>query len=166
MRAGIALGSNLGHRQENIRSARGEIYKLRNVGPPFLSSPMYETEPVGCEPGAQKFVNVVLEVECAGEPRDLLGALRRIEQSLGRAPNHKQNTSRTIDLDLLYFGDRVIDDFELQLPHPRMQQRRFVLQPLRDIRPDLVLPGQTKSVRQLLDKLADDSTMVRVGDEW
>jgi len=166
MRAGIALGSNLGDRQENIHLARDKIYELRDVRPPFLSSAVYETEPIGCEPGAQKFVNAVLEVEYAGEPQDLLGALHRTEQSLGRAPNHKRNASRTIDLDLLYFGDRIIDNSELQLPHPRMQQRRFVLQPLADIRPDLVLPGQTKSVGQLLDKLADDSAVVRMGDEW
>src|SRR3954466_8173026 len=166
MRAGIALGSNLGDRQRNIGLARDKIYEIQDGRPPFLSSGVSETEPIGCEPGAQKFVNVVLEVEYSGEPHDLLGALRRIEQSLGRAPNHKQNASRTIDLDLLYFGDQIIDNSGLQLPHPRMHRRRFVLQPLADIRLDLVLPGQTKSVDQLLDKLADDSAVVWVADEW
>jgi 2-amino-4-hydroxy-6-hydroxymethyldihydropteridine diphosphokinase len=166
MRAGVALGSNLGDRHERLRSAREKMLKLPEVRPPFFFSRLYETEPVGCEPGAQKFLNAVIEFEYDSQPQELFRELRIIEQSLGRELDHTQNVSRTIDLDLLYFGQRTIDDAELQVPHPRLDKRRFVLAPLADIRPDLVLPTQTKPIRALLSDLADDSAVVRVADEW
>ena len=166
MRAGIALGSNLDNRREYLRSARDKIVQIADGNAPFLFSSLYETDPIGCEPGAQKFLNAVMEMSYEGEPKELLSELRRIEESLGRAPEHARNASRTIDLDLLYFGDRTIDDAELQLPHPRLHLRRFVLAPLADVRPDLILPGQTVPIRALLKNLADDSAVVRVADEW
>ena len=166
MRVGVALGSNLGDRTGNMRRAREAILQLNDVREPFLFSRLYETDPIGCEPGAQKFLNAVMEMEYSGEPEELLGELRLIEESLGRDPDHARNTSRTIDLDLLYFGDRTIDRAGLQLPHPRLYERRFVLAPLADIRPDLILPNQTKSVAALLENLTDNSAVVRVADEW
>ena len=166
MRAGIALGSNLGNRREQIRSACAKVLEIAEVDAPALFSALYETDPIGCEPGAKKFLNAVMEMGYEGEPRELLSELRRIEEALGRDPEHARNASRTVDLDLLYFGDCVIDDTELQLPHPRLHERRFVLAPLVDIRPDLILPGQTVPVRTLLGNLADDSAVVRVADEW
>jgi 2-amino-4-hydroxy-6-hydroxymethyldihydropteridine diphosphokinase len=95
-----------------------------------------------------------------------LAALREIEKSLGRDPTHRRNVSRTIDLDLLYLNNCTINDADLELPHPRLHTRRFVLAPLADIRPDLILPGQTKPIRALLSELADNSAVVRVADEW
>jgi 2-amino-4-hydroxy-6-hydroxymethyldihydropteridine diphosphokinase len=166
MRAGVALGSNLGNRAQNLHFAREKILRLSRSHEPFLFSALYETEPVGCEPGAQKFLNAVMELGYAGEPRELLRALREIEQSLGREPAHARNISRTIDLDLLYFAEQTIKEADLQLPHPRLHSRRFVLAPLADIRPELILPAQKKPIRSLLDKLTDDSTVVRVADEW
>ena len=166
MRAGIALGSNLANRREYLHSAREKILQIDNGSLPFLFSQLYETDPIGCEPGAQKFLNAAMELEYEGEPEDLLSELRKIEESLGRDPDHARNASRTVDLDLLYFGDRTIDREELQLPHPRLHLRRFVLAPLADIRPDLILPGQTDPVRALLENLADNSAVVRVADEW
>ena len=166
MRAGVALGSNLGGRAENLRAARDKILQLTQSRAPFLFSAVYETDPVGCEPGAQKFLNAVMEFDYKGEPQELLRELRAIEQSLGRAPNHPRNASRTIDLDLLYFGAQMIQESHLQLPHPRLHKRRFVIAPLADIRPELVLPTQKVPVRKLLDQLADDSAVVRVADEW
>jgi 2-amino-4-hydroxy-6-hydroxymethyldihydropteridine diphosphokinase len=166
MRAGIALGSNLGDRRDHLHSARERILQIRGVRAPFLFSALYETDPIGCEPGAQKFLNTVIEVECDKQPEELLHELRTIEESLGRNRDHTRNTSRTVDLDLLYFGDHEIDRIQLQLPHPRMHLRRFVLAPLADIRADLILPGQTKPVRALLTELANDSAVVRVADEW
>lgn len=166
MRAGIALGSNLDNRLEYLHSAREKILKIARGNAPFLFSPLYETDPIGCEPGAQKFLNAVMEMGYEGEPEQLLRELRRIEQSLGRDPEHARNASRTVDLDLLYFGDRAIDSAELQLPHPRLHLRRFVLAPLADFRPDVILPGQTVPILALLENLADDSAVVRVADEW
>ena len=166
MRTGVALGSNLGERLANLRAARAAIVDLANVGPPILASPVYETEPVGCEPGADKFLNAVMEVEYNGDPGKLVQQFRQIEESLGREPEHARNVSRKIDIDLLYCGDRRIDNPRLQLPHPRMHLRKFVLQPLADIRPELVLPNQERSVRELLAQLADSAKVVRLIEDW
>ena len=85
----------------------------------------------------------------------MLKQLMRIEEALGRRRDHPKNVSRMIDIDLLYCGDRKIEDERSQLPHPRLHLRKFVLQPLADIRPGLVLPGQAKTVRQLLEELKE-----------
>ena len=168
MRAGVALGSNLGDRLDNVRAARKAIVDLAGVTAtaPVLASPIYETEPVDCEPGAAKFVNAVLEFDYKGKPADLLEQLIRIEESLGRGRDHARNVSRKIDIDLLYLGEMKIDTDRLQLPHPRLDSRTFVLQPLADIRPDLVLPNQTESSRDLLLKSTKGPAVVRIAAEW
>lgn len=166
MRAGVALGSNLGDRLANLRNARKDIAALSGVHPPMRASAIYETEPVGCETGAAKFLNAAMEFEYAGEAQDLLGELAAIEKLLGRPATHARNVSRTIDLDLLYFGELQIETAELQLPHPRTTEREFVLRPLADIRPDLVLAKQTEPVRALLLRLSDAGAVVRVAGEW
>ena len=91
MRIGIALGSNLGDRLANLRAARKAIADLTGAKGSVLESPVYETEAVGCEPGAGKFLNAVLEIEYNGDPTDLLQKLIRIEESLGRDRNHARN---------------------------------------------------------------------------
>ena len=166
MRTAVALGSNLGDRLENLRAARRAIADLANVKPPVLSSAIYETEPVDCEPGANKFLNAVVEFDYESDPARLLEQLIRIEEAFGRRRNHSKNVSRTIDIDLLYCGDRNIEDQRFQLPHPRLHLRKFVLQPLADIRPGLVLPGQAKTVRRLLEELKGSSGVVRFMDNW
>src|SRR6201993_2321322 len=155
MRTAVALGSNLGDRLENIRAARSAILRLSNVKPPILSSAIYETEPADCEPGAPKFLNAVVEFDYEGDPARLLEQLIRIEEALGRARDDVKNVSRTIDIDLLFCGDRNIEDQRLQLPHPRLHLRKFVLQPLADIHPEVILPGQTRTVRELLRELKE-----------
>jgi 2-amino-4-hydroxy-6-hydroxymethyldihydropteridine diphosphokinase len=149
-----------------LRTAREAIVDLPDVEPPLISSPIYETEPVGCEPGAGKFLNAVLEFEYEGDPATLLDQLAGIEESLGRERDHARNVSRKIDIDLLYFGALRIDDERLQLPHRRMHQRKFVLQPLADIRPELVLPNQTATVRELLAQLDDSGKVIRLTSDW
>jgi len=166
MRTGVALGSNLGDRLANLRTARKAILQLPGVTPPVLASAIYETEPIGCEPDAGKFLNAVLEFDYEGNPLELLKRLGELEQALGRLPDRPRNVSREIDIDLLYFGTTKIDKKELQLPHPRMHLRRFVLQPLADIRPDLVLPNQTKTVRELLAQLDESGKVVRHSSGW
>ena len=166
MKAGVALGSNLGDRLANLCAARNEIGKLNSVSSPLLTSAVYETEPVGCEAGAAKFLNAVIEIEYAGDAPDLLHDLVEIETRLGRPASHARNASRTLDLDLLYFGDMKIETPELQLPHPRIAEREFVLRPLADIRPDLVLPKQTESMRDLLLRLPKGEAVVRIAAEW
>lgn len=185
MRVGIALGSNLGDRLVNLRAARRAIVDFagsRNL----LASPVYETEPVDCEPGAAKFLNAVLEIEYDNDPIKLLEHMLEIEESLGRKRDHDhppspgfrlhstparrdgvaRNLSRKIDLDLLYADDLEVENEHLRLPHPRMHLRQFVLQPLAEIRPDLVLPGQTQTVRQLLAQLKDSGRVSRFAENW
>jgi 2-amino-4-hydroxy-6-hydroxymethyldihydropteridine diphosphokinase len=166
LRTAVALGSNLGDRLSNLHAARKVIVDLSGVISSMLSSAIYETDPVGCEPGAGKFLNAVLEFDYEGDPLELLKSLREIEKTLGRTPDHPRNISRKIDIDLLYFGDIIMDSDELQLPHPRMHLRGFVLQPLADIRPDLILPGQSKTVRELLAQLSESTKVMRLTNNW
>jgi 2-amino-4-hydroxy-6-hydroxymethyldihydropteridine diphosphokinase len=133
---------------------------------PLLSSDVYETDPIECEASAEKFLNAVIEIGYSGCSRQLLEELKRIENALGRPPEHPSNRSRTIDLDLLYHGSRTFDEPALQLPHPRLHLRGFVLQPLAEIRPNLVLPGQTKTVRQLAAELSPSPAVVRSARQW
>lgn len=166
MKAGVALGSNLGDRLQNLRAARAALLKLPGVTSLLLSSPIYETAPIDCEPGATSFFNATVEFDYEGEPIELWRALKQIEGKLGRPGQHERNVSRSIDLDLLYFGGLKMDRPELQLPHPRMHDRRFVLQPLANIRPDLILPNQNKTVRELLASLDQSDKVERIVSAW
>ena len=165
-RAAIALGSNLGDRLTNLRDSRDRIRALDGVTLPIAQSAVYETSPVDCEAGAQKFYNAVIEIGFESSADELFEALQEIERALGREANHKRNVSRTIDLDLLYFGSEERAKPPLQLPHPRMTGRKFVLQPLCDIAPDLRLPGQTKNVGELLAELPEQGRITRLMDTW
>jgi 2-amino-4-hydroxy-6-hydroxymethyldihydropteridine diphosphokinase len=166
MRTAVALGSNLGDRLGNLRAARKAIVDLAGVRPPVLSSAIYETDAIDCEPGAGKFLNAVLEFDYQGDPVALWKSLMEIESALGRRRPHSRNISRKVDIDLLYAGEIQIDTRELQLPHPRMHSRKFVLQPLADIRPDLILPNQTRTIRELLAKLDESGKVVRLTNDW
>jgi 2-amino-4-hydroxy-6-hydroxymethyldihydropteridine diphosphokinase len=166
MRTAVALGSNIGDRLENLRAARNSIVDLPNVRAPIISSAVYETEPVDCERGAGKFLNGVVEFEYEGDPAPLLEQLVQIEEALGRKRNHPQNVSRIIDVDLLYCGDKRIHDERLQLPHPRLHLREFVLRPLADIRPELMLPGQKGAIRELLAAVKQSRGVLRYADSW
>jgi 2-amino-4-hydroxy-6-hydroxymethyldihydropteridine diphosphokinase len=124
--AAAALGSNIAI-DENLRAARKAISSANVKAHSFLA--VYETEPIGCEPGAGKFLNAIVEFEYEDDPARLLEQLIQIEEALGRRRDHPQNVSRTIDIDLLYYGDHQINDERLQLPHPRLHLREFVLRP-------------------------------------
>src|SRR5690349_17752572 len=124
MRAAVALGSNLGDSLAKLKAARSAIAAIPGVVPPIKSSTIYETEPVGCEPGARSFLNAVVEIGYVGHPFRLFKELSEIEIALGRPAEHKRNTSRPIDIDLLYCGDAVIETDALTLPHPRISGRQ------------------------------------------
>ena len=166
MRAGIALGANLGDRVAGLTAARDQIFALPGISTPLLLSSLYETEPVDCEPGAEKFLNAVIEIGFAGSSAELFRGLQRIELALGRPAAHARNRSRTIDLDLLYHGDLLVAEPGLTLPHPRLHQRAFVLRPLADIRPDLILPNDAATVRELAARLPATPTVVRLPEQW
>jgi len=153
MRVGIALGSNLDDRLENLRAARRHLFALHEDRGPFLCSRIYETEPVDCPPGSAPFLNAAIELACTLPPLDLLKKLQRIEQILGRPSNHAHHAPRTIDLDILYYDNLAFTLPELTLPHPRITERPFVLQPLADIAPTRILPGQTQTLAALLEKI-------------
>ena len=155
MRAGVALGSNLGDRLAQLRLARERVLALPGVSAPALSSRVYETEPVGSGPDAGAYLNAVLEVEYDGQPITLLDGLQRIEADFGRPSKRPRNAPRTLDLDILYAGNLVLSNAEVVIPHPRLHLRRFVLTPLADIRPDLILPGHQENVAALLAHLHD-----------
>lgn len=153
MKYGIALGSNLGDRLENLRQAVASLLQRVPGSGVIAASAVYETDPVDCPPGSPGFLNAVIELEAELQPLDLLQHTRAIEAALGRPNEHEHHAPRTVDLDLLYADAVVIDHPDLTLPHPRMTQRRFVLQPLADIRADLRLPGEDRSVQEILARL-------------
>ncbi len=159
MRTGIALGSNLGDRLANLRAGRDAILRLAGISPPAKYSGIYETEPVGSGPESGAYLNAVIEVEFDGQPIALLDGLQAIEAAMGRPSKRPRNAPRTLDLDILYVGNLSLANDEIVIPHPRLHQRRFVLQPLHDIRPELLLPGQMRTVAELYTALTDPAAV-------
>jgi 2-amino-4-hydroxy-6-hydroxymethyldihydropteridine diphosphokinase len=164
-RVGIALGSNLGDRLANIRAAANGLKQIATPGADFLTAQIYQTEPRFCPPGSPDFLNTVIEIGFDGTPNELLKKTQAIEHELGRIRGPERNAPRTIDIDLLYFGDDVFENEDLTLPHPRIGERRFVLQPLAEIRPDLVLPGMKQTVLELLDQLGSDEGLLEIVEQ-
>ena len=154
MRVGIALGSNLDERLTLLRSARAHLQNLHEDYGSFLSSRIYETEPFDCPPGSPLFLNAVIEICCTLPPLDLLHRLQLIEELMGRPSAHAHHAPRTIDLDILYYDNLHFTLPELTLPHPRIHERPFVLCPLGDIRPDLILPGRDQTIAALVSALS------------
>ncbi len=162
MRAGIALGTNQGDRLQNLKAALASLRSMHTTGESFLVSRVYETEPVDCEPGTKSFWNAAIEMDFDGLPSTLLDRLQAIEAAMGRPSKRPRNAPRPIDLDILHCGNLVLNNREIIIPHPRLHQRRFVLSPLADIAPDLVLPGRTQSIAELLAALDDPSDVLAV----
>jgi len=149
----IALGSNLGDSRRIIEQA---IIRLREFSDqPLMVSSLWETAPVDCPPGSPMFVNAVIRLQPRPNetPESLLVKLQAMEKEAGRQPKKVLNEARPLDLDLIAFGNEIRNTPQLILPHPRAHQRRFVLGPLNEIAPDLLLPGQSKAVAQLLREL-------------
>lgn len=156
MRTAIALGSNLGDRMEHLDRAILALRQLCVSTQPFLISRRYATAPVDCPPGSGEFINAAVEMTSRLQPTDLLCTLQAIELAMGRPHDRPANAPRPMDLDILYFGDTLIQLDNFTVPHPRITQRRFVLAPLADIRPDLILPGERQTVSELLSTLPPD----------
>ncbi|HXR07550.1 MAG TPA: 2-amino-4-hydroxy-6-hydroxymethyldihydropteridine diphosphokinase [Candidatus Acidoferrum sp.] len=149
----VALGSNLGNPRENVLRAFALLQALSDR--PVLRSSLRESAPVDCPAGSPRFINAAAGlVPRPGEtPRSFLAQLQSLEKEMGRAPKKVRNEPRVIDLDLIAFGRQIMAAPDLVLPHPRARLRRFVLQPLHDIAPGFILPGQGKTVAELLTEL-------------
>lgn len=162
-RAFVALGSNLGAAVENVRRAMDRLQALS--AKPLLKSSLWQTTPLDCPPGSLPFINAVVGlVPRAGEtPESLLAKLQQMERDFGRRPKMVLNEPRPLDLDLLVFGGEIRSSEGFTLPHPRAHKRQFVLQPLAELSPEFVFPGQSKTVSQLLAGLPPDAGMKRLG---
>lgn len=158
----IALGSNLGDATHNVLEGMERLQRF--AAAPLLRSSLWQTAPVDCPPESPHFVNAVVGFRpTPGEtPESLLKKLQAVERAFGRAPKQVHNEPRPLDLDLITFGSEVRNSKELILPHPRAHERRFVLQPLGEVAPGLVLPGQAKTVQELLAGLPFDTSVQKV----
>jgi len=134
----------------------------------LVQSPVYETAPAGVreEYADLPYLNAVLIIESNLSPERLLEVIHEIEHRLGRVRTEDRFAPRTIDIDILYSGDVFTETETLTLPHPRWADRRFVLQPLADVRPELVLPGANQTVRDLLSALDDPLGVTRYRNSW
>jgi len=165
MRAGIALGSNIGDRLANLRAAYREVVNLSSDPTRIRCSSIYETSPVDSPPGVGSYLNAVMEIEFENPAIALCDSLLKIERRLGRPSNRPRNAPRIIDLDLLYAGNLTLNSPEIVIPHPRISHRRFVLEPLADIASELVLPGHTVSIRDLLMRLKTEEEVTKFAEE-
>jgi 2-amino-4-hydroxy-6-hydroxymethyldihydropteridine diphosphokinase len=158
----VALGSNLGDSRQIILDAMARLQNFSDE--PILKSSLWQTSPVNCPPDSPKFVNAVagLIPKQNETPESLLKKIREIEKEFGRAPKTVLNEPRPLDLDLISFGNEIRNSPELILPHSRAHLRKFVLQPLSEIAPELVLPNQTKTVSQLLAEISSEETVKRL----
>jgi 2-amino-4-hydroxy-6-hydroxymethyldihydropteridine diphosphokinase len=158
----IALGSNLGDSVVQIQNAFCELQIFSRSS--LACSSLWRSEPIGCPPDSPDFINAVVEIEpLEGEtPESLLTKLQALEVKFGRKPKERLNEPRSLDLDIIAFGDEARETPQLTLPHPRWHQRRFVLEPLSEIAPDAILPGQSQPVIQLLAKLDTREVLVRL----
>jgi 2-amino-4-hydroxy-6-hydroxymethyldihydropteridine diphosphokinase len=150
-RAYISLGSNLGDRQNTLDGAIAALAETPRVAV-LKASSFHETEPVGGPPGQGMFLNAAAELETALDPIWLLHVLHEVESRFGRVRTVRWG-ERTLDLDLLLYGDRIIKTPELTVPHPRLTVRRFVLQPLAEIAPEAVDPVTKRTIVELLRDL-------------
>jgi 2-amino-4-hydroxy-6-hydroxymethyldihydropteridine diphosphokinase len=154
----VALGSNQGESANILKKAMERMEEIS--GGSMRRSSFWRTTPVECPPGSADFLNAVVAWRRGDgqTPGGLLEALQRLEREFGRRPKEVINEPRPLDLDLIVCGEELRNSDRLILPHPRAAERAFVLYPLAEILPDLVLPGQTRSVRELRDALAEAGT--------
>jgi 2-amino-4-hydroxy-6-hydroxymethyldihydropteridine diphosphokinase len=146
----IGMGSNLGDRAGALRAALSGMARCEGIDLDAVSS-VYETDPV--DVGGGPFLNAVAVIRTTLPPLSLLAALNAIEDSLGRKRTGGEPTPRDIDLDILLYGNRTVHDGSLTIPHPRMTSRRFVMEPLAELVPELTIPGEDKPAHRINEDL-------------
>lgn len=167
METGFCLGSNMGGRLRLLSQAKTLILLEPNVR--FVDqSPVYETEPVGVKPEfkAMKFLNAVLIVESPYTAEEWLAKIKKIETTLQRVCTEDRNAPRPIDVDILFCGSQIVDSDLLKVPHARWAERRFVVQPLADVRPELVLPGTESPVMKILAQMDGNDDVRLFSEKW
>ncbi len=152
----LGLGSNMGNRQDNLDKALDLLSQRLPLG---QVSPIYVTEPLG-NINQPRFLNLVCQIYTRLVPLELLALAKGIELKLGRAPG-TSNAPRPIDIDILFYGDQVIETPELVIPHPRLTERAFVLIPLAEITPGLVHPVSGKTIRELLQEITETQGVLK-----
>lgn len=160
----LGFGSNLGDSLSTLRQARQTLHadpQLRVAA----SSPLYRTTPVGGPPDQPDYLNGALKVVTTLNPLELLSRCQTIEERFGRQRVIRWD-ARTLDIDLLLYADQIIDSTELQLPHPRMAERGFVLQPLCDLTPELLHPQQNLTLAALLENISPLQGVHRLNEVW
>jgi 2-amino-4-hydroxy-6-hydroxymethyldihydropteridine diphosphokinase len=167
MEIGLSLGANLGDRLGQLSQAKAMILALPGIKL-AAQSPVYETEPVDvpAEFSHLPFLNGVLIIETLLPARQIMNLFHFIEQKLGRVPNPVANAPRSVDIDIIYADLLQLEDDRIIIPHPRWAIRRFVVQPLGDVRPDLRIPGQTGTVAEVLAQLQDPSKVTLFTRTW
>lgn len=152
----LGLGSNMGNRKKNLRTACGHIIAIQGILP-VRCSQFYKTAPVGGPP-QPVFLNAVFGIKTTLSPHQLLERFQPIETLMGRTRTVKWGP-RTIDIDILLYGDKIVDDDRLTIPHPLMHTRLFVLEPLVEIAPNVVHPRLKKTILQLYQELQTSLTV-------
>lgn len=149
----IGIGSNIGNKKENFEKAIDSLHNDENIEVITVSS-FYLTKPVGGPP-QEDFLNGIIKIETSLDPKELFEKAKQIEIDLGRKKT-LLNGPRIIDLDILIFGDKVVENEDLIIPHPRMHERLFVLKGLFEIEPELVHPVKKKTIRDLLTSIENN----------
>lgn len=167
METGLSLGTNMGNRLARLTEAKQQILAEHGITC-TAQSPAYETDPVGVLPEFTNlnFLNAILIIETMIPIHRLLSLFQHIEQKLGRTASMVRNMPRPMDIDIIYAGRLSIKKDEVTIPHPRWAERRFVVQPLYDVRPDLHVPGQSGTVSDVLSRLTDSSKVSVFASDW
>jgi 2-amino-4-hydroxy-6-hydroxymethyldihydropteridine diphosphokinase len=160
----LGLGSNLGERLVTLQGARQALASHPQVEI-AATSPLYETAPVGGPPGQGHYLNAVLQITTDLAPGQLLTLCRTVEETFARCRQQRWG-ARTLDIDLLLYGAFLHDEPELQLPHPRLHLRRFVLAPLADLAPHLPHPRLGSTIKQLLEQLSSEPAVSLLHKDW
>jgi 2-amino-4-hydroxy-6-hydroxymethyldihydropteridine diphosphokinase len=155
----LSLGGNLGDRKRYIETALKLVdYRIGGIE---KCSQLYETEPWGTN-HPEIFLNAAVVVKTDLEPLEILKAIKEIERELGRMPNDERNSPRTIDIDILFYGNLILDSDLLIIPHPRITERNFVLIPVSEILPDLMHPVFKKTISELLQESSDELAVNKI----